>query len=285
MGKLEGKVALITSIDDDTGLAAAKQFVSEGAYVFIAGRRDPELIAATENLGSNVTDAQVDVANLADLDRLFAQIKQEKGRLDIIFSNTGIAEGDDHSIPDTYVKGLFFVMQKALPLMTNGASIILKTSFVANEERSSNLVVAGATAAIRSFGRTWATEFGDRRIRVNVVSPNSSGTAGFARSSDKRGADGQRSKVKFNGASLVRPSTFAEVAKAVVSLVHEDSEVSGTLFMDGGEAHFRKFAEEIPPGKPGTPDEIAQNILYLASDDSRHLTGIELFVDRGTTEL
>ena len=195
MGKLEGKVALITSIDDDIGLAAAKQFVSEGAYIFIAGRRAPELIVATENLGSNVTDAQVDVANLADLDRLFAQIKQEKGRIDIIFSNTGIAEEGDHSILDTYVKGLFFVMQKALPLMTNGASIILKTSFVANEERSSNLVVAGATAAIRSFGRTWATEFGDRRIRVNVVSPNSSGTARFNRSSDKRGADGQRSKV------------------------------------------------------------------------------------------
>ena len=286
MGKLVGKIALITSIDDAIGFAAAKRFVNEGAYIFIAGHRVPELIAAFESLGSNVTDAHVDVSNLADLDRLFAQIKQEKGRLDIIFSNTGIAEEDYHSILDTHVKGLFFIVQKALPLMTNGASIILNTSFVSNEARSSNLVVAAATAAMRSFGRTWAMELGDRRIRVNVVSPNSRGTAELNRSSDERGAGGQGSKVKSNGVSLVRPSTVAEVAEAVVSLVDEDSEVSGSeLFMDGGEAHLRKLSEGILPGKPGTPDEIAQNILYLASDDSRHLTGIELFVDMGTTDL
>jgi NAD(P)-dependent dehydrogenase (short-subunit alcohol dehydrogenase family) len=275
MGKLEGKIALITSIDDAIGLAAAKRFVHEGAYVFIAGHRAPELIAAIESLGSNVTDLHVDVSNLADLDRLFTQIKQEKGRLDSIFSNTGIAEEDYHSILDTHVKGLFFIVQKALPLMTNGASIIVNTSFVSNEARSSNLVLAA-----------WAMELGDRRIRVNVVNPNSRGTAGLNRSSDKSGADGQHSKVKSNGVSLVRPSTVAEVSKAVMSLVDEDSEVSGSeLFMDGGEAHLRKLSEGIPPGKPGTPDEIAQNILYLASDDSRHLTGIELFVDMGTTDL
>jgi NAD(P)-dependent dehydrogenase (short-subunit alcohol dehydrogenase family) len=286
MGKLEGKIALITTIDDAIGLAAAKRFVKEGAYVFIAGRRAPELIAATENLGSNVTDAQVDVSNLADLDRLFAQIKQEKGRLDIILSNTGIAEENDHSILNTYVKGLFFIVQKALPLMTNGASIILNTSFVSNKEPSSNLICAAATGAMRSFGRSWAMDLRDRRIRVNVVSPNSRGAAGLNHSSDKRGADGQRSKVKSNGVSLVRPSTSAEVAEAVMSLVDEDSEVSGSeLFMDGGEAHLIKLSEGIPPGKPGTPDEIAQNILYLASDDSRHLTRIELFVDMGTTDL
>jgi NAD(P)-dependent dehydrogenase (short-subunit alcohol dehydrogenase family) len=286
MGKLEGKIALITTIDDAIGLAAAKRFVKEGAYVFITGRRAPELIAATENLGSNVTDAQVDVSNLADLDRLFAQIKQEKGRLDIILSNTGIAEENDHSILNTYVKGLFFIVQKALPLMTNGASIILNTSFVSNKEPSSNLICAAATGAMRSFGRSWAMDLRDRRIRVNVVSPNSRGAAGLNHSSDKRGADGQRSKVKSNGVSLVRPSTSAEVAEAVMSLVDEDSEVSGSeLFMDGGEAHLIKLSEGIPPGKPGTPDEIAQNILYLASDDSRHLTRIELFVDMGTTDL
>jgi NAD(P)-dependent dehydrogenase (short-subunit alcohol dehydrogenase family) len=286
MGKLEGKIALITSINDAIGLAAAKRFVNEGAYVFIAGRRAPELIAAIESLGSNVTDAHVDVSNLADLDRLFAQIKQEKGRLEIIFSNAGIAEEDYHSILDTHVKGLFFIIRKALPLMTNGASIILNTSFVSNKERSSNLISAAATAAMRSFGQTWAMELRDRRIRVNIVSPNSRGTAGLNRSSDKSGADGQHSKVKSNGVSLVRPSTVAEVSKAVMSLVDEDSEVSGSeLFMNGGEAHLRKLSEGIPPGEPGTPDEIAQNILYLASDDSRHLTGIELFVDMETTDL
>ncbi len=286
MGKLYGKTALITSINDGIGLATAKQFVNEGAYVFITGHRPSELIAATAYLGSNVTDAQVDVSNLAGLDRLFAQIKQEKGRLDIIFSNTGLAEGDDHSIFDTHVKGLFFIMQKALPLMTNGGSIILKTSFVSNKGQWTNLILAGATAVMRSFGRTWAMDLRDRRIRVNVVSPNSRGAAGLNHSSDKRGADGQRSKVKSNGVSLVRKSTFAEVAEAVMSLVDEDSEVSGSeLFMDGGEAHLRKLSEGIPPGKPGTQDEIAQNILYLASDDSQHLTGIELFLDQGTTKL
>ena len=286
MGKLEGKIALITSINDAIGLAAAKQFVNEGAYVFIAGRRAPELIAAIESLGSNVTDVHIDVSNLADLDRLFAQIKQEKGRLDVIFSNTGIAEEDYHSILDTHVKGLFFIIRRALPLMTNGASIVLNTSFVSNKERTSTLISAAATAAMRSFGRTWAMELRDRRIRVNVVSPNSRGTAGPNRSSDKSGADGQNSKVKSNGVSLVRPSTVAEVSKAVMSLVDEDSEVSGSeLCMEGGEAHLRKLSEGIPPGKPGTPEEIAQNILYLASDDSRHLTGIELFVDGETTDL
>jgi NAD(P)-dependent dehydrogenase (short-subunit alcohol dehydrogenase family) len=286
MRKLEGKSALITFIDDGIGLATAKQFVNEGAYVFITGHRAPELIAATEHLGSNVTGAQVDVSNLADLDRLFAQIKQEKDRLDIIFVNTGTAEGDYDSILYTHVKGLFFIMQKALPLMTNGASIILNTSFVSNKERSPNLIVAAATAAMRAFGRTWAMDLRDRRIRVNVVSPNFRPTVGLNHSSDKRRVDSQRSRTKSNGASFVRPSTFAEVAKAVMSLVDEDSEVSGSeLLIDGGEAHLRKLSEGIVPGKPGTPDEIAQNILYLASDDSRHLTGIELFVDRGTTEL
>jgi NAD(P)-dependent dehydrogenase (short-subunit alcohol dehydrogenase family) len=170
--------------------------------------------------------------------------------------------------------------------MTNGASIILNTSFVSNEARASNFVLAAATAAMRSFGRTWAMELGDRRIRVNVVSPNSRGTVELNRSSDKSGAEGQQSKVKSNGVSLIRPSTVAEVSKAVMSLVDEDSEVSGSeLFMDGGEAHLRKLSEGLPAGKPGTPDEIAQNILYLASDDSRHLTGIEMFVDMGTTDL
>jgi NAD(P)-dependent dehydrogenase (short-subunit alcohol dehydrogenase family) len=285
MGKLEGKIALITSIDDGIGLATAKQFVNEGAYVFITGHSAPELIAATENLGSNVTDAQVDVSNLADLDRLFAKIKQEKGRLDTIFLNTGIAEKDDLSILDTHLKGLFFIVQKALPLMTNGASIILNAHFVSNRVRS-NLISSAVTAAVRSFGRTWAMDLKDQRIRVNVVSPNSGRTTGLNHSIDKRRADGQRSKVKSNGASLVRPSTFAEVAKAVMFLVDEESEVSGSeLLMDGDEAHLSKLLEGIPPGKPGTPDEIAQNILHLASDDSRHLTGMELFVDRGTTEL
>lgn len=284
MGKLEGKVALITSIDDGIGLAAAKEFVNEGAYLFITGHRTPELITATKNLGSNVTNIQVDMSNLADLDRLFAQIRQQKGRLDIIFSNTDIAAEDDNSILDTNVKGLFFVMYKALPLTTNGASIILNASFFPKSARWSNLILAAATAAIHSFARTWAVELSNRRIRVNVVSRNYRGTAALNQSSEKSSEAVQLSKVKANGVSVARPNTAAEVAEGVMFFVDED--ISGSeLFIDRGEAHFRRLSEAIPPGEPGTPDEIAQNILYLASDESRHLTGIELFVDRETTDL
>jgi NAD(P)-dependent dehydrogenase (short-subunit alcohol dehydrogenase family) len=284
MGKLDGKVALITSIDDGIGLAAAKEFVNEGAYLFITERRTPELITATKNLGSNVTNIQVDMSNLADLDRLFAQIRQQKGRLDIIFSNTDIAAEDDNSILDTNVKGLFFVMYKALPLTTSGASIILNASFFPKSARGANLGLAAATAAIRSFGRTWAVELFDRRIRVNVVSRNYRGMATLNHSGEKNSEAIQLSTMKSNGVSVSRSNTAAEVAEGVMFLV--DREISGSeLLMDGGEAHLRQFSEAILPGEPGTLDEMAQNILYLASDESRHLSGIELFVDGETTDL
>jgi NAD(P)-dependent dehydrogenase (short-subunit alcohol dehydrogenase family) len=286
MGKLDGKVALITSIDDGIALAAAKELVNEGAYLFITGRRTSGLITATKNLGSNVRNIQVAMENSADLDRLFAQIRQQKGRLDIIFSNTDVTAEDDNSILDTNVKGLFFVTHRALPLMTSGASIILNASFFPKNVWRSNLVLAAAAAAIRSFGRTLAVELFDRRIRVNVVSRNYRGTATPNHSSEKNSEAVELSKMKSNGVSVSRPNTAAEVAEGVMFLLDKDREISGSeLFMDGGEAHLRRFSEVMSPGEPGTLDEIAQNIRYLASDESRHLSGIELFVDRETTDL
>src|SRR5712691_9192372 len=167
LGKLEGKFALITGGNSGIGLATAKQFVNEGAYVFITGRRDPELAAAVKEIGRNATGVQGDVSNLGDLDRLFAQIKREKGRLDIVFANAGVAKfarfgeiTEDHydSIFNINVKGLLFTVQKALPLVPDGASIILNASIVASKGLSSNSVYSATKAAVRSFARTWTTD-------------------------------------------------------------------------------------------------------------------------------
>src|SRR5262249_43823614 len=158
------------------GLATAKQFVNEGGYVFITGRRQPELETAKKEIGKNVTAVKSDVSKLSDLDRLFDQIKTEKGRLDILFANAGIAkyaklgeitEELFDSIFDINVKGLLFTVQKALPLMPNGASIILNASIVGSKGLSSNSVYSATKAALRSFARTWTTDLKERRIRVN----------------------------------------------------------------------------------------------------------------------
>jgi NAD(P)-dependent dehydrogenase (short-subunit alcohol dehydrogenase family) len=151
MAKLEGKIALITGGNSGIGLATAKQFVNEGAYVFISGRRKPELDVAVKEIGRSVTAVQGDVSNLGDLDRLFAQIKREKGRLDIVFANAGIAQSatlgkitEEHfdSIFNINVKGLLFTVQKALPLMPNGTSIILNASIVASKGFSGLVFIA-----------------------------------------------------------------------------------------------------------------------------------------------
>src|ERR1700724_1498901 len=162
MNKLEGKIALITGGTSGIGLATAKQFVNEGAYVYITGRREPELAAAVKDIGRNVTGVQGDVSNLGDLDRLFAQIKQVKGKLDIVFANAGIAkyapfgtitEEFYDSIFDVNVKGLLFTVQKALPLLPEGASIILNASIVATKGLSSNSFYRATKAAVRWFPR------------------------------------------------------------------------------------------------------------------------------------
>src|SRR5713226_200573 len=180
VGKLEGKIALITGGNGGIGLATAKQFVNEGAYVFITGRRDAELAAAVKEIGRNVTGVQGDVSNLGDLDRLFAQIKREKGKLDIVFANAGvvkyapfgkITEELYDSIFNINVKGLLFTVQKALPLLPEGAAIILNASIVGSKGLASNSVYSATKASVRSFARTWTTDLKDRRIRVNAVSP------------------------------------------------------------------------------------------------------------------
>jgi NAD(P)-dependent dehydrogenase (short-subunit alcohol dehydrogenase family) len=249
MGKLEGKIALITGGNSGIGLATAKQFVNEGAYVFISGRRDRELAAAVKETGRNVSGVQGDVSNLGDLDRLFAQIKREKGKLDIVFANAGAARFARlgtitkelfDSIFNTNVKGLLFTVQKALPLLPDGASIILNSSVVGSKGLSMNSVYSATKAAVRSFARTWTTDLKDRRIRVNAVSPGSIDTPGLS--------------------DLLASS-------------------------EAGPQRLQMLRTTVPLGRLGTPDEIAKAVVFLASDDSSYVTGIELFVDGGFAQV
>ena len=249
MEKLGGKVALITGGNSGIGLATAKLFVNEGAYVFVTGRRDPELAAAVKEIGRNVTGIQGDVSNLGDLDRLFAHIKREKGKLDIVFANAGtatyapfgkITEEHYDSIFNINVKGLLFTVQKALPLMPDGASIILNASIVASKGFSSNSVYSATKAAVRSFARTWTTDLKDRRIRVNAVSPGPIDTPGLNDLAASTGA---------------------------------------------GEQRLRMLSNSVPLGRLGRPDEIAKAVVFLASDDSSYVTGTELFVDGGIAQV
>jgi NAD(P)-dependent dehydrogenase (short-subunit alcohol dehydrogenase family) len=249
MGKLDGKIALITGGNSGIGLATAKEFVNEGAFVFITGRRDAELAAAVKDIGRNVSGVRGDVSNLDDLDRLFAQIKREKGKLDIVFANAGVAklapfgtitEEFYDSIFDINVKGLLFTVQKALPLLPDGASIILNASIVASKGFPANSVYSATKAAIRSFARTWTTDLKARRIRVNAVSPGSTDTPGL-------------------------------------------SELLGSSEI--GQQRLKMISENVPLGRLGTPAEIAKAVVFLASDDSSYVTGAELFVDGGMAQV
>ena len=249
MGKLAGKIALVSGATSGIGLATAKEFVKEGAYVFITGRDDSELAAAATEIGRNVTGARGDVSNLGDLDRLFAQIKQEKGKLDIVFANAGtakyapfgtITEELYDSIFNINVKGLLFTVQKALPLLPDGASIILNASIVASKGLSANSVYSATKAAVRSFARTWTTDLKDRRIRVNAVSPGSIDTPGLR--------------------ELLASS-------------------------ETGQQRLKMLSTSVPLGRLGKPDEIAKAVVFLASDDSSYITGTELFVDGGFAQV
>ena len=232
MGKLEGKIALVTGGNSGIGLATANQFVNEGAHVFITGRREPELAAAVKEIGKNVTGVKGDVSNLGDLDRLFAQIKRDKGKLNIVFANAGIAryapfgkitEELYDSIFNINVKGLLFTVQKALPLLPDGASIVLNSSIVASKGLASNSVYSATKAAVRSFARTWTTDLKDRRIRVNAVSPGSTDTPGLSDLLASAETGRERLKMISNAVPLGRLGLPDEIAKAVVFLASDDS--------------------------------------------------------------
>jgi NAD(P)-dependent dehydrogenase (short-subunit alcohol dehydrogenase family) len=249
MGRLEGKIALVTGGNGGIGLATAERFVNEGAYVFITGRRESELSAAVKRIAKNVTGVQGDVSNLVDLDRLFAQIKKEKGKLDIVFANAGVATyapfgkiTEEHfdSIFNINVRGLLFTVQKALPLLPDGASIILNASIVGSKGLAANSVYSATKAAVRSFARTWTTDLKDRHIRVNAVSPGPIDTPGL---------------------HDLLAST------------------------DSGQQRLKMMSSIVPLGRLGTPDEIAKAVVFLASDDSSFITGSELFVDGGFAQV
>ena len=241
--KLEGKIAVITGGSSGIGFATAKLFVDEGAYVFITGRRQKELDEAVKAIGSNVSGVQGDVAKLADLDRLYETVAEEKGRIDIVFANAGVGEfvpfgsvTEEHfdKLFNINVRGTLFTVQKALPLLNDGGSIIL-TGSVGSVKGTPAFGVYGATkAAIRNFVRAWTVELKDRRIRSNVLSPGPTDT----------------------------PIVDQQPQDAIARIV-----------------------STIPMGRMGEPDEIAKAALFLASDDSSFVTGIELFVDGGRAQI
>lgn len=248
--KLSGKVAVITGGSSGIGLATAKLFVQEGAYVFITGRRQSELDAAVAEIGKNVTGTQGDVAKLADLDRLYTAVKDQKGKLDIVFANAGTGEfaplgqiTEEHFDKqfDVNVKGLLFTVQKALPLLQDGGSVVLNASIVSMKANPAFSVYSSTKAAVRSFARGWAVDLKDRKIRVNAVSPGIVPTPGYNNSL---------------GMSTQQVDQFVE------------SSVGG-----------------IPLGRPGTTEEIANAVLFLASSDSSYVNGIELFVDGGMSQI
>jgi NAD(P)-dependent dehydrogenase (short-subunit alcohol dehydrogenase family) len=184
------------------------------------------------------------------------------------------------------VKGLFFTIQKTLPLLPDGASIILNPPVVAGKRDSVNWIFSATTAAMRSFARIWAMDLKDRRIRVNTVSPGSIEAPGLNALILSTEAGEQRLRMRSSDIPLSKPSTLDQIVEAVISLCDESSDVTGTeLFMDGGMAHLEVLSDNVPLGRLGTPDEIAKSALFLASDDSNQITGIELFLDGGMAEL
>lgn len=249
MGKLQGKVAVITGGSSGIGLATATRFVAEGAYVFITGRRQIELDKAKAIIGSNVTAVQGDISSLDDLNRLYATVQREKGGLDIIVASAGyVATSPTESITsehfdktfDINARGTFFTVQKALPLLRNGGSIVIVASGMHIKGFAGFGVYAATKAAIRSFTRTWASEFKDRGIRVNTLSPGM-------------------------------------IETPIVDGLFNSKEEA-----DGARAMFRQIT---PLGRIGRADEMAAAALFLASDESSYSTGIDLIADGGITQL
>jgi len=244
-GRLAGKVAVVTGGNSGIGLATAERFAAEGALVFLTGRRQAELDAAVRRVGHGGVGVQGDVSNLADLDRLYTTVRERAGRVDVLFANAGLGEfaplgevtgSHFDRIFDVNVRGLLFTVQKALPLMPDGASIILNASIAAYKGSPAFSVYSASKAAVRSFARTWTTDLKARRIRVNALCPGPIDTPVF----DGFGA------------------TVDDVA-----------------------ALKGRFVATIPMGRMGAPAEVAAAALFLASDESSFVTGIELAIDGG----
>jgi len=249
MGKLSGKVAVITGANSGIGLATAKRFAQEGARVFMSGRRQKELDAAVAEVGENARGIQGDVSNLADLDRLFAIVKEEAGTIDVLFANAGggefaaLGEITEEHFDKTFatnVKGTLFTVQKALPLLKDGASVILTGSTTEVTGGPSFSVYSASKAAIRNFARSWILDLAPRKIRVNVLVPGATSTPGW------------------HGLA-----TSEEASKEMIKFVQTTT----------------------PLGRLGDPSETASAALFLASDDSSFVTGSELFVDGGSAQI
>jgi NAD(P)-dependent dehydrogenase (short-subunit alcohol dehydrogenase family) len=250
LGKLQGKIAVVTGGNSGIGLATAQAFVAEGAYVYITGRRQKQLDAAVTRIGKNVTGVQGDVAKLADLDRLYAQIEKEKGRVDVLFANAGIGDKmapigsiTEEQFDSTFninVRGLLFTVQKALPLMQKGGSILLNASIASVKGMPGISVYSATKAAVRSFARCWTNDLKDRGIRVNVISPGYTETPIFE--------------------TLNLPPEQIEAIKTGIT-------------------------PTIPLGRWAQPEETAKVAVFLASDDSSYVAGIELYVDGGVASV
>lgn len=249
MSNLDGKVAVITGGSSGIGLATAKRFVKEGAYVFITGRRQEELDKAVAELGKNVTAVQGDVSNLADLDKLYAKVKEEKGVVDIVFANAGfvehaqifdLSEAHYDKTMDINVKGVVFTVQKALPLMTRGGSIVVNASVVGVKGIPAHGIYAATKAGVRALVRTWVQELKGKNIRVNTVSPGATETP------------------------IIRGQFDSDEAS---------------------EAAKKAFAEATPLGRIGQADELANAVYFLASDEGSYVQGIDLHVDGGLAQV
>jgi NAD(P)-dependent dehydrogenase (short-subunit alcohol dehydrogenase family) len=249
MATLEGKIAVITGGSSGIGLATAKRFVREGAYVFITGRRQSELDSAKAQIGRNVSTVQGDVANLADLDRLYAAVKAEKGVLDIVVANAGFIEhaqiadlSEEHydKTLNIDLKGVIFTVQKALPLMTRGGSIIAVSSCVNSMGIPAHGTYSAAKAGVRALVRVWTQELKSKSIRANSLSPGATETP------------------------IIRGQFDSDAA---------------------ADAAKEMFANLTPLGRLGRPDEIAAAAYFLASDESSYITGIDLAVDGGLAQV
>ena len=249
MARFENKVVVVTGGTSGIGLATAKAFAAEGASVFITGRRQQALDSALKEIRGKVTGVRADMADLADIDRLYDAVQQQHAQIDVVFANAGggsfaplgaIDEAHFDAIFATNVKGVLFTVQKALPLLRDGASVILTSSTTSVSGTPAFSVYSASKAAVRNFARNWILDLKDRRIRVNAISPGVTETAGL-----------------------------------------------NELFGGGDQANGTKdyLASLIPAGRIGQPEEIAKAVLFLASDEASFVNGVELFVDGGQVQI